>query len=291
MYWLVFPMLRWSSLSSVWLVGGEQSLERCVFAARIVGWSPTQSAVTAAPCPVTPLLLALPWRLPRCSYEICPFLYTLFFPYCLLISWKTKSVCCVEQATLADFAPVTSPQIPALVIYCIKEIEQRGLHEVRWRCLPHTCPQFPSVLPGLISQLRSSGSGRSVQSLWQRTLGERAKGEVSERKNFTFTSQNRGYQCHNGCPQGFLQETPRATAHLPAQQSLYRSSWWGLMTHNIAVYGVFILGLINTSLFFFFFFKEVLDDGNSLAMIYQAISELPRPNRDTLACLMIHLQK
>lgn len=35
------------------------------------------------------------------------------------------------QATLADFAPVTSPKIPALVIYCIKEIERRGLHEVR----------------------------------------------------------------------------------------------------------------------------------------------------------------
>lgn len=34
-----------------------------------------------------------------------------------------------------------------------------------------------------------------------------------------------------------------------------------------------------------------MDDGNSLAMMYQAISELPQPNRDTLACLMVHLQK
>lgn len=38
-------------------------------------------------------------------------------------------------------------------------------------------------------------------------------------------------------------------------------------------------------------FTEIQDDGNSLAMIYQTISELPHPNRDTLACLMIHLQK
>lgn len=41
-----------------------------------------------------------------------------------------KFVFCVQN-TLADFAPVTSPKIPALVIYCIKEIEHRGLHEVR----------------------------------------------------------------------------------------------------------------------------------------------------------------
>lgn len=38
-------------------------------------------------------------------------------------------------------------------------------------------------------------------------------------------------------------------------------------------------------------FVETQDDGNSMALLYQAISELPLPNRDTLACLMIHLQK
>lgn len=38
-------------------------------------------------------------------------------------------------------------------------------------------------------------------------------------------------------------------------------------------------------------FVEIQDDGNSLAMLYQTISELPQPNRDSLACLMIHLQK
>lgn len=68
-----FFVLRWSSLSSVWLVGGEQSLERCVFAARIVGWWPTQSAVTAAPCPVIPSLLALLWRQQRCWAIFCLF--------------------------------------------------------------------------------------------------------------------------------------------------------------------------------------------------------------------------
>lgn len=63
---MVLLALRWSSLSSVWPVGGEQSLERCVFAARIVGRWPIQSAVTAALCPAIPWLLPLPWRQQRC---------------------------------------------------------------------------------------------------------------------------------------------------------------------------------------------------------------------------------
>uniref|UniRef100_A0A8C5LV12 Rac GTPase-activating protein 1 n=1 Tax=Leptobrachium leishanense TaxID=445787 RepID=A0A8C5LV12_9ANUR len=36
---------------------------------------------------------------------------------------------------------------------------------------------------------------------------------------------------------------------------------------------------------------EIPDDGNSVAAIYQAVDELPSANRDTLAFLMIHLQR
>ncbi|XP_014351732.1 rac GTPase-activating protein 1 [Latimeria chalumnae] len=36
---------------------------------------------------------------------------------------------------------------------------------------------------------------------------------------------------------------------------------------------------------------EISDEDNSIAAIYQAVSELPQPNRDTLAFLMIHLQR
>jgi hypothetical protein len=32
--------------------------------------------------------------------------------------------------TVADFAPNTSPMIPALVIHCVNEIERRGMNEV-----------------------------------------------------------------------------------------------------------------------------------------------------------------
>lgn len=36
---------------------------------------------------------------------------------------------------------------------------------------------------------------------------------------------------------------------------------------------------------------ELSDDDNSIALIYQNISDLPQPNRDTLAFLIIHLQR
>ncbi|XP_015742351.1 rac GTPase-activating protein 1 [Coturnix japonica] len=36
---------------------------------------------------------------------------------------------------------------------------------------------------------------------------------------------------------------------------------------------------------------EILDEDNSIAAMYQAVGELPRANRDTLAFLMVHLQR
>ncbi|NXL87351.1 RGAP1 protein, partial [Alectura lathami] len=36
---------------------------------------------------------------------------------------------------------------------------------------------------------------------------------------------------------------------------------------------------------------EILDEDNSVAAMYQAVSELPQANRDTLAFLMVHLQR
>ncbi|XP_010224640.1 PREDICTED: rac GTPase-activating protein 1 [Tinamus guttatus] len=39
------------------------------------------------------------------------------------------------------------------------------------------------------------------------------------------------------------------------------------------------------------FLSEISDDDNSIAAMYQAIGELPQANRDTLAFLMIHLQR
>uniref|UniRef100_A0A8C5E889 Rac GTPase-activating protein 1 n=1 Tax=Gouania willdenowi TaxID=441366 RepID=A0A8C5E889_GOUWI len=135
------------------------------------------------------------------------------------------------EATLADFAPVTAPQIPALVIYCIREIEHRGLHEV-----------------GLY---RVSGQERLVKELKEKLIRGKTLPPLDKVEDINVVT---------GVLKDFLRNLPEP-----------------LLTFNL-----------NKA---FMTAAEIEDDDNSLAMLYQAMSELPQPNRDTLACLMIHLQK
>ncbi|CAN9512395.1 unnamed protein product [Ophioblennius macclurei] len=135
------------------------------------------------------------------------------------------------EVTLADFAPATAPQIPALVIYCIKEIEHRGLHEV-----------------GLY---RVSGNERSVKELKEKLIRGKTLPPLSKVDDINVIT---------GVLKDFLRNLPEP-----------------LLTFHL-----------NKS---FMTAAEIEDDDNSVALLYQTISELPPPNRDTLACLMIHLQK
>ncbi|XP_061641543.1 rac GTPase-activating protein 1-like isoform X1 [Phyllopteryx taeniolatus] len=135
------------------------------------------------------------------------------------------------ESTLADFAPVTSPMIPALVIYCIKEIEKRGLHEV-----------------GLY---RISGQERQVKVLKEKLIRGKTLPPLNKVDDINVITS---------VLKDFLRNLPEP---------------------------ILTFGLNKT----FMEAAEIHDDGNSLALLYHTISELPQPNRDTLACLMIHLQK
>ncbi|KAF7208337.1 rac GTPase-activating protein 1 [Nothobranchius furzeri] len=135
------------------------------------------------------------------------------------------------EATLADFAPVTPPMIPALVIYCIKEIEQRGLHEV-----------------GLY---RVSGHERVVKELKEKLIRGKTLPSLNKVEDINVIA---------GVLKDFLRNLPEPLLTFQLNKAFMEA-------------------------------VEIQDDGNCLAMLYHVVSELPQPNRDTLACLMIHLQK
>ncbi|XP_041834183.1 rac GTPase-activating protein 1-like [Melanotaenia boesemani] len=135
------------------------------------------------------------------------------------------------EATLADFAPATSPMIPALVIYCIKEIERRGLHEV-----------------GLY---RISGHERMVKELKEKLVRGKTLPALSKVEDINVIT---------GVLKDFLRNLPEPLLTFQLNKTFLEAA-------------------------------EIQDDGNCLALLYQTIGELPQPNRDTLACLMIHLQK
>uniref|UniRef100_UPI0037E965C8 rac GTPase-activating protein 1-like n=1 Tax=Semicossyphus pulcher TaxID=241346 RepID=UPI0037E965C8 len=135
------------------------------------------------------------------------------------------------ESTLADFAPATSPKIPALLIYCIKEIEYRGLQEV-----------------GLY---RVSGHERLVKELKEKLIRGKTLPPLHKVEDINVIT---------GVLKDFLRKLPEPLLTFHLNKAFMEAA-------------------------------EIQDDGNSLAMMYQNISELPPPNRDTLACLMIHLQK
>ncbi|XP_054640532.1 rac GTPase-activating protein 1-like [Dunckerocampus dactyliophorus] len=135
------------------------------------------------------------------------------------------------ESTLADFAPVTSPRIPALVIYCIKEIEHRGLHEV-----------------GLY---RISGQERQVKDLKEKLMRGKTLPQLNKVEDINVIT---------GVLKDFLRNLPEPLLTFRLNKAFMEAA-------------------------------EIQDDDNSLAMLYQTINGLPQPNRDTLACLMIHLQK
>ncbi|KAM4702187.1 rac GTPase-activating protein 1 [Discoglossus pictus] len=137
----------------------------------------------------------------------------------------------IGEGFLADFAPSTSPMIPPIVVHCVSEIEQRGLHET-----------------GLY---RISGCDRTVKDLKEKFIRGKSVPLLSKVDDI-----------HAVC--GFLKD-------------FLRNLKEPLLTFRL-----------NKT---FMTAAEISDDDNSIAAIFQAVDELPAANRDTLAYLMIHLQR
>uniref|UniRef100_A0A674EFR9 Rac GTPase-activating protein 1 n=1 Tax=Salmo trutta TaxID=8032 RepID=A0A674EFR9_SALTR len=150
---------------------------------------------------------------------------------CNPISTGSTPIRTREPSTLADYAPSSSPMIPALVVHCVKEIEHRGLHET-----------------GLY---RVSGEGRTVKELKKSFLRGRTVPALAKVEDI---------HCVTGLLKDFLRNLPEPLLTFRLNRDFMEAA-------------------------------EIQDNGNSLSMIYQTISELPHPNRDTLAYLSIHLQR
>ncbi|XP_071388394.1 rac GTPase-activating protein 1 [Centroberyx affinis] len=137
----------------------------------------------------------------------------------------------IGEGVLADYVSVTSPMIPPLVVHCISEIEQRGLHET-----------------GLY---RLSGADRTVKELKEKFLRSKTVPVLSKVDDI------------------------HAIASL--LKDFLRNLKEPLLTFRL-----------NRT---FMEAAEVSDDDNSIALMYQTISDLPQANRDTLAFLALHLQR
>ncbi|KAM4796585.1 rac GTPase-activating protein 1 [Rhinophrynus dorsalis] len=135
------------------------------------------------------------------------------------------------EGTLADFVPSSSPMIPSVVVHCVGEIEQRGLHET-----------------GLY---RISGCDRTVKELKEKFVRGKSVPLLSKVDDI-----------HAVC--GFLKD-------------FFRSLKEPLLTFRL-----------NKA---FMEAAEINDEDNSVAAIYQAVNALPAANRDTLAFMLIHLQR
>uniref|UniRef100_A0A8C7RBF1 Rac GTPase activating protein 1 n=1 Tax=Oncorhynchus mykiss TaxID=8022 RepID=A0A8C7RBF1_ONCMY len=126
---------------------------------------------------------------------------------------------CRERCPLGKFhyyvSHVQSPMIPSLVVHCVNEIEQRGLHET-----------------GLY---RLSGSDLTVKELKEKLLRGKTVPLLSKVEDIH-------------CITGLLKD-------------LFQCSFM------------------------------LVDEDNSIALMYQTISDLPQANRATLAFMAIHLQR
>lgn len=131
---------------------------------------------------------------------------------------------------LADFTPLEPPMIPALLDYCVKEVEKRGLGEVGLYRIPGNESEATELLDKFI-QLKGAPPRLS------------------------------GYEIHTvtSCIKKFLRNL---------KEPIIPLSHW----HD------FVNAANNP------------DSTDAESALYQAIMELPRPNRDTLAYMVVHLQ-
>ncbi|XP_032060664.1 rac GTPase-activating protein 1 [Aythya fuligula] len=137
----------------------------------------------------------------------------------------------IGEGTLMDYVPSAPPMIPSIIVHCVNEIEQRGLHEM-----------------GLY---RISGCDKTVRELKEKYLRS---------KNIPLLSKVDDIHAICGLLKDFLRSLKEPLLTFRLNKTFMEAA-------------------------------EISDEDNSIAAMYQAVSELPQANRETLAFLMLHLQR
>ncbi|XP_043970984.1 rac GTPase-activating protein 1 [Gambusia affinis] len=137
----------------------------------------------------------------------------------------------IGEGVLSDYVPDTAPMIPPLVVHCVSEIEQRGLHEA-----------------GLY---RLSGADRTVKDL---------KDKFLRSKTVPVLSKVDDIHAITGLLKDFLRNLKEPLLTFRLNRAFMDAA-------------------------------EVSDEDNSVALMYQTISDLPQANRDTLAFMILHLKR
>ncbi|NXP91617.1 RGAP1 protein, partial [Passerina amoena] len=137
----------------------------------------------------------------------------------------------IGEGTLMDFVPSTPPMIPSIIVHCVNEIEQRGLHET-----------------GIY---RISGCDKTVRELKEKFL---------RGKSIPLLSKVDDIHAICGLLKDFLRSLKEPLLTFRLNKTFMEAA-------------------------------EIQDEDNSIAAMYQAVGELPQANRDTLAFLMVHLQR
>ncbi|NXC05693.1 RGAP1 protein, partial [Orthonyx spaldingii] len=137
----------------------------------------------------------------------------------------------IGEGTLMDFVSSTPPMIPSIIVHCVNEIEQRGLHET-----------------GLY---RVSGCDKTVRELKEKFL---------RAKSIPLLSKVDDIHAICGLLKDFLRSLKEPLLTFRLNKTFMEAA-------------------------------EISDEDNSVAAMYQAVGQLPQANRDTLAFLMVHLQR
>ncbi|NWX64725.1 RGAP1 protein, partial [Promerops cafer] len=137
----------------------------------------------------------------------------------------------IGEGTLMDFVPSTPPMIPSIIVHCVNEIEQRGLHET-----------------GIY---RISGCDKTVRELKEKFL---------RAKNIPLLSKVDDIHTICSLLKDFLRSLKEPLLTFRLNKTFMEAA-------------------------------EISDEDNSIAAMYQAVGQLPQANRDTLAFLMVHLQR